>query len=142
MYRLVTSSNEILSRVIICGGRHFDNYDMLDNVMDDVMSEFDLSFSQIEIVSGHCNGADKLGEAFAKNHNIYCKIFPANWSSYGRAAGPIRNSEMISYASESTIPVVVAFVSPKSKGTVDTVNKAKAKQFNLFVTDYNNVSNS
>ena len=142
MYRYIHSSNEIVSRIIICGGRHFDNYDMLSNVMDDVMSEFDLSFDQIEIVSGHCSGADKLGEAFAKNHNICCKIFPADWSSYGRAAGPIRNSEMISYASESDIPIVVAFVSPKSKGTVDTVNKAKAKQFKVFVTNYDTVESS
>lgn len=142
MYISIHSSNEIISRVIICGGRHFNNYNMLETVMEDVMSEFDLSFNQIEIVSGHCSGADKLGEAFAKNHNICCKIFPANWSNYGKAAGPIRNSEMIEYAYESTIPIVVAFVSPKSKGTIDTVNKAKAKQFNLFVTDYNNVSNS
>ena len=54
----------------------------------------------------------------------------------GRAAGPIRNSEMIKYAAESEVPVVVAFVSPRSKGTMDTVNKAKKQGFRVYVTVY------
>lgn len=126
----------IRSRVIICGGRHFAAYECLEFVMEKAMSELGLKLSEIEIVSGHCQGADQLGETYADRNGIPCKVFPAQWKVYGRAAGPIRNSEMIKYAAESEVPVVVAFVSPRSKGTMDTVNKAKKQGFRMYVTVY------
>ena len=127
----------IKARIIICGGRHFKDYNALESLVDSVLVEKGLSNNEVEIVSGHCEGADMLGELYAKNHRIICKVFPAEWTKYGRAAGPIRNSHMIEYASESAIPIVVAFVSPRTKGTTDTVNKAIKRGFSIFRYDYN-----
>lgn len=124
------------SRIIVCGGRHFDDYACLESVMAKVMSDLGLKLPEIEIVSGHCQGADQLGETYAERHGISCKVFPAQWEVYGRAAGPVRNSEMIKYAAESEVPVVVAFVSPRSRGTMDTVKKAKKQGFRVYVTYY------
>ncbi len=135
-------SNDIKSRVIICGGRHFDNYDCLEETMDGLLAEFDLDFDNIEIISGHCSGADQLGEKYAENNNILCSVFPAQWKKYGRAAGPIRNSEMISYASESDFPIIVAFVSPKTRGTNDTVKKAEKQKFTKILVNYENIESS
>ena len=87
--------NEIKSRIIICGGRSFNDRDRLEKTMDHVLSELSLGFDEIEIVSGHCSGADQLGEAYAKSHDIKCSVFPAQWEKYGKIAGPIRNSEMV-----------------------------------------------
>lgn len=129
-------SNNIKSRIIICGGRTFDNYSSLDNLMDQVLADLGLDFDEIEIISGHCSGADKLGELYADRNNISCTVFPAQWDIYGKSAGPIRNSEMIKYASESDIPVVVAFVSQNSKGTKDTINKAKRQNFHIYTLEY------
>ncbi len=128
---------EIKARIIVCGGRHFNDYDTLESLVDSVLAEKSLSNNEIEIISGHCEGADMLGELYAKKHGIVCKVFPAEWTKYGRAAGPIRNSQMIEYASESTIPIVVAFVSPRTKGTIDTVNKATKRGFSIFRHEYN-----
>lgn len=135
-------SENIRSRIIICGGRHFDNYSSLEYVMDQVMSDLDLDFSEIEVVSGHCTGADQLGELYADRNRLLCTIFPAQWEKYGRSAGPIRNSAMIDYAAESEVPVVVAFVSPNTRGTNDTVAKAKRKQFNIYETNYETIDAS
>jgi len=46
------------------------------------------------------------------------------WMKFGKASGPIRNSEMVKYASEAEMSVVVAFRSPRTKGTNVTVKKA------------------
>ena len=127
----------IKARIIICGGRHFKDYNALESLVDSVLVEKGLSNNEVEIVSGHCEGADMLGELYAEKHGIICKVFPAEWENYGRAAGPIRNSQMIEYASESAIPIVVAFVSPRTKGTTDTVNKAIKRGFSIFRYDYN-----
>lgn len=141
MKRLINSSN-IRSRIIICGGRHFTNYSCLDTVVDQVLLDLDLDFDEIEIVSGHCSGADQLGETYAETNGISYSTFPAQWSIYGKAAGPIRNSEMIKYASDSEIPVVIAFISPNTRGTNDTVSKAKKLGFKVYVTEYDNIEAS
>ncbi len=124
------------ARIIICGGRHFKDYDRLESTMNEVMSKIAPWRDVIEIVSGHCEGADQLGELYAKKHDLLCKVFPAQWKKYGKAAGPIRNSEMVKYASEAEMSVVVAFRSPRTKGTNDTVKKATKQGFKVFVIDY------
>ena len=105
--------------------------------MAGAMSELDLKFADIEVVSGNCQGADRLGELYAERHNVKCTVFPAQWKKYGKAAGPVRNSEMIKYAADSEVPTVVAFISPRSKGTKDTVSKARKRGFKVFVAEYN-----
>ena len=127
---------KIKARIIICGGRHFKDYEALESLVNSALTEKRLTSKEVEIVSGHCEGADTLGELYAKNHGIVCKVFPAEWTKYGRAAGPIRNSQMIEYASESTIPIVVAFVSPRTKGTLDTIRKARKKEFAVYTHAY------
>lgn len=131
------ADRKIKARIIICGGRHFKDYKALESLVNSALTEKNLTSNEVEIVSGHCEGADMLGELYAEKHGIVCKVFPAEWNKYGRAAGPIRNSQMIEYASESTIPIVVAFVSPRTKGTIDTVNKATKRGFSIFRHEYN-----
>ncbi len=53
-----------------------------------------------QVVSGNARGVDRLGEMWAHNCRIPVKKMPANWDLHGKAAGPIRNSEMADYASE------------------------------------------
>lgn len=81
-----------------------------------------------EVVSGCAPGADNYGEIWAEGHNIRVKRFPADWNKHGRAAGPIRNSEMADYAEQC-----VAVWDGKSRGTGDMVRKAQAKGLKLFV---------
>jgi hypothetical protein len=50
-----------------------------------------------EVVSGHAAGADRLGERWAKEHDIPVKLFLPNWEMYGKKAGPIRNAKMAEY---------------------------------------------
>ena len=130
------TDKDIKARILICGGRHFSDYNVLEKLVDTAMNENELSGNEIEIVSGHCEGADILGEQYAKRHGISCKLFPAEWTKFGRAAGPIRNSQMIEYTSKSFKPIVIAFVSPRSKGTMDTIKKAIRKGFTIYRHEY------
>lgn len=132
------TNKDIKAKIIICGGRHFNDYNTLETLVDSAIYEKGINYNEIEIISGHCAGADTLGELYAKNHNIAYKLFPAEWTKYGRAAGPIRNTQMVEYASKSTFPIVVAFISPRSKGTMDTVKKATQKGFAIYRYNYDN----
>lgn len=128
-------SNKIL-HILICGGRHFCDYNMLKSTVLSHINSRGIPYQNIEIISGHCPGADALGEQFAKEHNATLKIFPARWKEYGRSAGPIRNKEMVDYISAFENKVVIAFVSPNSKGTRNTIALARKASIDVIITEY------
>jgi len=68
-----------------------------------------------KIVSGGATGADALAESYAKLRDIPIQVFPADWDTHGRAAGPIRNRQIVK-ASD----LIVAFWDGKSPGTRST----------------------
>ena len=82
-------------KVIIAGSREFNNYDLLAEKCDYILSRL-LNNPQCEviIVSGTARGADQLGERYARDRNLNIERFPADWSLHGKSAGYIRNKQM------------------------------------------------
>ena len=111
-------------KVIIAGSRSFNDYNLLESKLDFYLSQR----SDVEIVSGTCYGADKLGEIYAIKHKLPIKQFPADWNKYGKSAGYRRNSQMADYAD-----ACVVFWDGKSKGAQHMINLAKAKGIPLRV---------
>jgi len=103
-----------MSKVAIVGSRNFSDYLLLKATLDK------LDFVPTEIISGGAIGADSLGERYAKEHNIVTNIFLPNWAEHGKKAGFLRNSDIVE-ASD----LVIAFWDSESKGTLDSINKAK-----------------
>ena len=64
------------------------------------------------IISGGARGADALGERFAKEHDIECVVYRADWNKYGKRAGFIRNHDIINACTHC-----VAFWDGESRGT-------------------------
>lgn len=71
-----------------------------------------------EIVSGTATGIDRLGEEWATNNGKIITRFPANWTKYGKSAGPIRNAEMAIYAD-----ALIAIWDHRSRGTNDMIRQ-------------------
>lgn len=116
-----------LRRIIIAGGRDFNDYQLLlDSVCPILKGDHN-----IEIVSGCANGADKLGERFAESFGLTVIKFPANWNKHGRAAGPIRNLEMAKYADE-----LIVFWDGKSSGTKNMINTATKLNLKVNIIKY------
>lgn len=117
--------NEI--RIIVAGTRTFSDYELLRNKLDDFISELKQKHpnKQIVIITGAAKGADQLGSFYARSHNIPIKEFPADWTTYGKAAGPIRNKQMLDYALHE-IPELIVFWDGKSRGTKSMMNIAKS----------------
>lgn len=79
-------------KVIVAGGRDFDNYEFLKEKLDETFESLgDLDAHTIEIISGMANGADTLGIKYAKEHKLTRVLYPANWDKYPRMAGILRN---------------------------------------------------
>ena len=112
-------------KIIVCGGRHFEDYTRLKAIMKDYLDKNVIAPTDVEIVSGHCQGADMLGERYAEEHGCALTVFPAEWKKYGRAAGPIRNKQMVDSIANAKKKAVIAFVSENTRGTKNTVAYAK-----------------
>lgn len=105
-------------KVLVCGGRDFNDYDLLVDTLIGLLGQYETK--DVTFISGHARGADKLGERFANTNNCKLLIFPADWDKYRKAAGFIRNQQMID---EGKPDLVVAFKG--GRGTADMVKRAK-----------------
>lgn len=117
------SQGEII-RTIIAGSREFIDQHRLNKVCNWIFAYKGLAYSDVEIISGTCRGADIMGENFAKTYNIPVKRFPADWKLYGKNAGNVRNRQMAEYASSnsSNNGVLIAFANSRCKGTMNFTN--------------------
>jgi len=108
-------------RLLVCGSRNWSDREYLFSILDsvDVASKF-----QIEcVIEGEASGADKMAALWADQYEIPVKAFPAQWRTFNKAAGPIRNTQMLD---EGKPDVVVAFHENvwESKGTKDMISQA------------------
>ena len=123
-------------KVLVCGGRDFNNEILLSNIIDAIVPWNCLLHYDIEFVTGGAEGADKLGKKYADNHCYSCKVFPADWDKNGKSAGFIRNAEMANYIEHDGI--VIAFWNYKSKGTEHMIRIARQKKIPVNIIYYDN----
>ncbi|MDR3502994.1 MAG: SLOG family protein [Legionella sp.] len=108
-------------KVLVCGGRNFNEADFVNKTLDDLHSRTPITY----LIEGGAKGADFHAGlwVFMKNYNgiiIEHKVYKAEWKKYGNAAGVIRNQHMLDMESPD---LVVAF--PGGVGTADMVRRAK-----------------
>lgn len=119
-----------LFRVIIAGGRDFDQYEVLINYCDILLSSKRVTH-EIEIVSGCCRGADALGIRYARERGYKCVYMPAHWDIKGKAAGVERNKEMAFISN-----ALIAFWNGKSRGTKNMIETAAELGLTIRVKRY------
>ena len=110
----------ITRRIIFCGDRKWSDYSSIRQVLNMLSKEDTL------VIHGACRGADKMSGEIAKERGFKVKVYPALWDVYGRAAGPIRNQQMLT---EGRATEIIAFHKniKKSRGTKDMINRALKK---------------
>jgi hypothetical protein len=115
-------------RIIVCGDRHWDNFQTVDFVLNDIYK----AHGELLVIEGGAKGADAMGLRWAKEAKSAGRIVdhisvPADWKNYGRAAGPIRNAEMLDLVTDGGSSMVVAFHLniDESKGTKNMVGQAE-----------------
>lgn len=109
----------MIKRVVIAGCRDYSNYEEAKPYIDFCLSNIRKE-NNIIILSGHANGADLIGEMYAKENGFKVEIYPANWNKYGRSAGPIRNRQMA-----EVCDYVICFWDGKSRGTKSMIEFAR-----------------
>lgn len=109
-------------RTIIAGSRTITDYNL-------VVESIEFSgFPITQVVSGGAYGADRLGERYAKEHNIPLVVFPAKWNEYGKKAGYLRNVEMAENAD-----ALICIIENDSKGASHMINIARERGLRLYI---------
>ena len=80
------------------------------------------------IISGGAHGADSIAQDWAKMNNIEAQIFLPDWKKFGKSAGVIRNKDIIGLCE-----YCLAFWDGLSKGTLNSINLAKAKKIPIKI---------
>lgn len=120
-------------KVIIAGGREFDDYGLLRQTCDRMLSQKHQTHD-IVIISGTARGADTLGERYAQERGYSIEQYPADWEHEGKAAGFIRNAQMASVAD-----ALIAFWDGQSKGTAHMIREVNSRGLVSRVVRYCNI---
>ncbi len=104
-------------RLIVCGGRDYSDEAFVFPTLDRVHAKRSVT----QVVQGGATGADALAKHWADARGVECLTIRADWRTHGKAAGPIRNGQMLDLQPDG----LVAF--PGGRGTADMCRQAAAR---------------
>ena len=113
-------------KVLICGDRNWADYDL---ILEQIRSALD-PLKDV-IIHGAARGADSLAGKAGLSLGFEVQSFPAKWDTYGRAAGPIRNQEMLNQKPDEVWAFHDSLAT--SKGTGDMCRRARAVRVTVRV---------
>lgn len=109
-------------RVLVCGGRTYYHKDYAFSVLNKHLNQFYVWtdtddgmgcwFWDLVIIEGGARGADQLAREWAALNYVETETYLADWDTYGKAAGYIRNKTMLE---DGKPDLVIAF--PGGRGT-------------------------
>lgn len=111
-----------MTRLLVCGGRAFSDARLLTDTLNLIHAE-----TPITCVIHGANpgtptamGADAMADLWATSRGIAVERFAADWKTYGRAAGPMRNEKMLRLARPDRWVAM-----PGGAGTADMVRRCR-----------------
>ena len=118
--------------VLICGDRNWTDKDIIRAWLSKLQD-----WGYNTVIEGEARGADSIARNIAKELGFNVEAFPAQWELFGKAAGMMRNSQMLSFLirTEKDKPLVVAFHNDieRSKGTADMVKQASRQDIEVII---------
>jgi hypothetical protein len=110
-----------MRKLLVCGSREWRDRNAVHLVLMCEPNHQGWGDSPVTVIHGGARGADSFADQSARDLGYDVKVFPADWDKHGRAAGPIRNRQML----DEQPDLVVAF--GQGRGTNDTVGEAERR---------------
>ncbi|MDB5584871.1 MAG: hypothetical protein JWR80_10047 [Bradyrhizobium sp.] len=132
-----------MTRLLVCGGREYG--EIPNGCPPDQVAAYRLAAGRAifilretldhlhaerrftDLVNGAAKGADRHAVRWALPRGLTINSFGPDWRKHGKAAGPIRNQQMVDIGKPD---LVVAF--PGGDGTADMVRRAKAANIEVI----------
>lgn len=104
-------------RILACGDRDWTDEALVRQVLESYGPS-------VLVINGGARGADTCAKDAARSLDLNCITVHANWKLHGKAAGPIRNQQMLD---DGKPDLVIAFHDDlgRSKGTNDMLSRAE-----------------
>lgn len=117
-----------MKKVLVCGDRNWTDRLSIRTWLRGLQKE-----GYDTVIEGEARGADTIAREEAELLGMTVEKYSADWKKYGKAAGPIRNAEML----KADPDLVLAFHSDilKSKGTSNMIRQAKKRGVGVTLTD-------
>lgn len=108
-----------MNKILVTGDRNWTNYERIYTILQQLIQYY----GRYTVISGECKGVDLLAKTACQQLNLEYIGYAADWNLYGKAAGPLRNKQMLNEKPQ----LVLAFHNNiiNSKGTKHMLNIAK-----------------
>ena len=129
-------------RLLVTGSRKLADSDIVWTPLFWIVHRY----GYMTLIHGHCpTGADHFADEWYENwesragHDsdqlALIERYPADWDLHGKAAGPIRNQQMVDLGANACF----AFPTPESRGTLDCMARAWVRGIPTYVFSPTNV---
>ncbi len=117
-------------KILVTGSRTWDKPRAVEDALKAYVN-YDTHWD-VELIHGGANGADLFAGGVARKYGWTETRVNADWDTYGKEAGTIRNGVML-----DMIPhIVIAFRKGNSPGTTHCINEAKRRNIAVRVINY------
>ena len=122
-----------MKRILVTGSRDWEDAHIIETELTKAWKRFGFP-DEIVLVSGNCpTGADHIAEQIWSMMGLQTELHPANWTKYGKAAGPLRNREMVALGAD----LCLAFIKNNSRGATHCLTLAQEDDIPCAVWRYN-----
>jgi hypothetical protein len=103
-------------RVIVCGSRRWHDRERIEYRLAELPGD-------TTVVHGNAGGADRIAHQEAQKLGLLVEPHPADWETYGKRAGVMRNVLM----GELGADLCIAFWDGRSTGTAHMMDEARKR---------------
>ncbi len=118
-------------KVLVCGSRDWWPTELIDNALDYIAKDDD-----IIVIHGCSTGVDSQASRWAAANRVVEWRFPARWSVFGKAAGPVRNQQMLDYGQPDLVLALAKPTLATSRGTANMVSIARKAGIETRVVEW------
>lgn len=125
-------------RILITGSRDWNSISDVFRLIETIAHIYNPI--EVTVVHGACpTGADYMAHQWVgvartlMPYTIIEEAHPASWKEFGRAAGPIRNREMVEMGAD----ICLAFIRNNSKGASMTAKFAEEAGIKVYIVKVN-----
>ncbi len=93
----------MIRRILITGSRDWPDQDLLERAIKRAAT---ISEPDAVLVHGDCRGVDHDAARVWKSLGKRVEAHPADWHTHGKAAGPIRNKQMVELGADMCIALI------------------------------------
>lgn len=115
-----------MARILVSGDRDWIDKDTIRRCF----ACLDRFPGQITLIHGDCRGLDRTAGEVAREKGWQVIAVPADWNQHGKAAGPIRNKEML----DMNPDLLIWFHDDlgRSRGTSDMIRQATGRGLKII----------